>query len=92
VIVATDRENVVFEDEVGNPSAKANNRLSGTIPVVITSNPADLRVTGLSTPAVAEAGAPVVVSWTVQNAGTGDSIATDWTDRLILSNDADHRQ
>ena len=34
-------------------------------------------------PATAEAGAATTLTWTVTNQGTGDTVATDWTDKIV---------
>lgn len=77
--VVTDSGDGVFELDNDN-----NTNLDGTA-VTIASEPADLVVAAVSTEGVPEAGETLFVNWTVENQGTGDTIATTWTDRVFLS-------
>ncbi|MTJ45136.1 ELWxxDGT repeat protein [Dolichospermum flos-aquae] len=78
----TDSNNEVFE--LNNE----NNTFLATTPLVITSQPADLVVVSASVPTTGEAGKALRVEWTVRNQGTGDTAVSSWTDRVILSKDA----
>ena len=78
----TDSNNEVFE--LNNE----NNTFLATTPLVITSQPADLVVVSASVPMTGEAGKALRVEWTVRNQGTGDTAVSSWTDRVILSKDA----
>lgn len=81
VYVVTDATDAVFE--VNNE----NNVSGDSTPVVVTSQPADLVASSFSAPSTAEAGSSVLVSWIAENTGSGDTIATSWYDRLVLSTD-----
>ena len=77
VIVAVDRANAVFElDNVNNLDLRA---------LSIAIIPPDVRVSEISGDAVAEAGGPLTVGWTVRNDGPGDTIAGIWVDRVIAT-------
>jgi SdrD B-like domain/Subtilase family/CARDB/FG-GAP-like repeat/Cadherin domain/RTX calcium-binding nonapeptide repeat (4 copies) len=79
----TDGNDEVFELD------NANNVIQSTEQIQIVSQPADLIVTEAIIPATGEAGKTISVKWTVKNQGTGDTIASSWTDRIIISkNDA----
>jgi Ca2+-binding RTX toxin-like protein len=81
VFGVTDSGNVVFEiDENNNVRSSANR-------VQIDSQPADLVVTSTVIPTVGEAARTLQVQWTVANQGVGNSIITNWTDRVIASID-----
>ena len=82
LFVYTDSRNQVFEYDP-NYDAEANNFSLAKL-IQITANPSDLRVTSVPVPALAVAGQPFTVSWTVTNAG-GATLETSWTDRLYLS-------
>jgi RHS repeat-associated protein len=80
--VYTDRPNAVFEmDNANNINASAG-------VISIESRPADLVIEAASAPGSGEAGRSVRVDWTVRNAGTGDTVVSAWTDRVIASADA----
>lgn len=81
LFAVTDIDNVVFELD------NANNVLSTPSLITISSEPADLEITSLSTPASATAGAGIAFSWTVTNNGSGDTIGASWFDRIYLSID-----
>ncbi|MFJ4453914.1 cadherin-like domain-containing protein [Pseudomonas sp. NPDC089392] len=81
LIVSTDNRNQVFELD------NANNILVAA-PIDIVSRPADLVVSTVSTPASVLQGTGLRVNWTVTNQGLGDSIASAWVDRVVLSKDA----
>jgi subtilase family serine protease len=65
-----------------------NNILQSVNKVQIASQPADLVVSEVILPTVAEAGKSMQVNWTVNNQGAGDTIATTWTDRIVISTDS----
>lgn len=81
VFVATDSQNEVFEID------NANNVVGSVGTVTIGQAFADLQISSFTPPASAEAGTGSVFSWTIGNAGTGDTIVGQWTDQLILSAD-----
>lgn len=81
VIVAADSGGGVFELD------DANNVAAAAAPVVITSRPADLVVTAAAFPPAAEAGRVTRVTYTVANAGAGDTAVTAWQDRVVASAD-----
>lgn len=87
VIMRTDRYNQVFEGLDQPPSylPEANNVRASAGMVTVASNPADLVVDAFTSDATGEAGKQINVSWTVRNAGTGDSVVSNWTDRIIAS-------
>ncbi|MEZ6132743.1 MAG: CARDB domain-containing protein [Planctomycetaceae bacterium] len=83
VFVETDVDNEVFEIDF-----PAGNNV-GLDPVAMSVQllPADLVVTGSNAPATGVTGESVTVDWTVQNVGVGDTIVSNWTDRVYLSTD-----
>ncbi|HEX8342999.1 MAG TPA: CARDB domain-containing protein, partial [Tepidisphaeraceae bacterium] len=81
VFVQTDAPNAVFELD------NANNIVGAATPVTITQAFADLQITAFTPPAAAEAGTAVPFSWTITNNGAGDTIVSDWLDRVVLSAD-----
>ncbi|NCT62651.1 MAG: hypothetical protein GPJ03_06150, partial [Microcystis aeruginosa G13-01] len=76
----TDSNNAVFELDNTN-----NIAIAGT-PINITSRPADLAVSATNDN-TAEAGKSLRVNWTVTNQGTGDTVVSNWNDRILLSSD-----
>jgi hypothetical protein len=56
--------------------------------ITIASQPADLVVSEVTAPELAEAGTGMQISWTVINQGTGDTVKTNWNDQLLLSVDS----
>ncbi len=88
VFVDVDTENEVFEwDDVPDaPITPAPNFGHSLTKTTVVSRPADLFVTELSAGPAAEAGAALLVNWTVVNQGLGDTIRARWTDRVYLSN------
>ncbi len=82
VFVVTDASDVVFELDNAN-----NTRLVSTA-VQVDFRPPDLVVTSLTAPPAAVAGGSIAVGWAVSNVGSGDTAATSWTDRVVLSADA----
>ena len=80
--VVTDFQDVVFELD------NANNVLSDSTAVDIQSQPADLVVSDLTLPSTGNSGETILVSWTVDNNGIGDTAVNSWLDELILSADA----
>jgi uncharacterized delta-60 repeat protein len=81
VIAETDTGNEVFE------LVKANNVRASDTPVLVESRPADLVVAALTVPASGQAGSSLLVSWMVENQGSGDTAVSRWNDRLVLSAD-----
>ncbi|MCC6231914.1 MAG: Ig-like domain-containing protein, partial [Verrucomicrobiales bacterium] len=66
-----------------------NNFISTPLDVQVGPPPVDLVVDAISNPAVAVTGAPVDISWTARNAGALTTEQSTWTDRVILSRDAE---
>jgi subtilase family serine protease/protocatechuate 3,4-dioxygenase beta subunit len=81
LFAVTDSDDQVFE--INN----TNNVTQSSHQVQIVSQPADLVVTEAIIPATGEAGKPISVQWTVKNQGTGDTIVTSWSDRIVASSD-----
>ena len=79
LFVRTDALNSVFELDTENNVKRTLN------PVQLESRPADLVVPNVSAVSVVEAGGTLLVSWEVRNQGIGDTIATRWRDRVVLS-------
>ena len=72
----------------GNFSIGSSNipRDQGAAKLVITiPPPAQVTVTAVSAPAMATAGQPITVGWTVTNQGAGDAQNGSWTDNVYLS-------
>ena len=82
VFVLTDERDQVFEGD-----NEDNNAGFDPTPVNILSRPPDLTVLRAKAPGEAEAGKAILVSWTVVNQGTGDTVAAAWTDRVYASTD-----
>lgn len=82
VFVVTDFANIVFEQNNDNNVAQANQ------PVTISSEPADLNVVIFDAQGDAEAGGSVLVDWSVQNIGVGDTAVATWYDRVYLSSNS----
>ena len=80
LFVYTDIENQVYEG-----ANEGNNVNAFTAPISISQNPPSLEVTQVTAPTVANAGTPITVSWTVQNAGTGAANSSYWYDTVYLS-------
>jgi subtilase family serine protease/methionine-rich copper-binding protein CopC len=80
--IVTDSQLEVFELN------DANNVGFDATPVTVASLPADLAIPSLSAGLSAQAGGAIRVEWNVQNQGVGDTIVTQWTDRVIASADA----
>jgi len=81
VFVQTDANNNVFELD------NANNVVGAVNPTAITQKFADLQIGSFSPPATAAAASVVPFTWTVNNTGTGDSIVSQWSDRVAISAD-----
>ncbi len=81
-VVETDSGGEVFE------LVRTNNLCASDAPIFIESRPADLVVTGLTSPSSAQAGSSIPISWAIRNQGAGDTVANRWSDRLVLSADA----
>jgi subtilase family serine protease len=81
LFVVTDSNDQVFELDNANNIRRSPNQ------VQITSSPADLVVNSTTVPTTGEAGKSLRVQWSVSNQGTGDTIVTSWTDRIIVSTD-----
>ena len=79
--VVTDFGMEVFELD------RTNNSGSDTGPLTIDFRPPDLVVNQFSAPAAADAGSSILVNYTVSNVGLGDTVATSWSDQVVLSTD-----
>ncbi len=90
VIMRTDYDNRVFEG-LDNPAIgyypEGNNTVVSDVMSVV-SNPADLVIDSFSSSTGGEAGKTISASWSVRNAGSGDSVVIGWTDQLVASLDA----
>jgi Ca2+-binding RTX toxin-like protein len=85
VFVVTDSGNSIFEQDDVDANTSFSNISHSANSVSIISQPADLLVTTFEAPATVTAGKTARISWSVFNQGTGDTIATRWTDRLVAS-------
>ncbi|MFN4170881.1 MAG: CARDB domain-containing protein, partial [Pseudorhodobacter sp.] len=82
VLVRSNADGAVFEG-----SATVNNTGAALSPTVITIGPApNLAATGITVPATAAPGQPLVIEWRVENTGAGPARAP-WSDRVFLSSD-----
>ena len=81
-IVVSDYNSQVFELD------RTNNVLADVGPIQIDFRPPDLVVDSFTAPAVAAAGSTVLVNYVVHNVGIGDTVATSWSDYVILSSDS----
>ncbi|MHC5916452.1 MAG: Calx-beta domain-containing protein, partial [Nostoc sp.] len=81
VFAVTDSTNQVFELDNNN-----NSNFDSQV-ITITSHPADLIVSAVSTPETGENGKPLRINWTVINQGIGDTAVSNWNDRIIASKD-----
>ncbi|HNQ35400.1 MAG TPA: CARDB domain-containing protein, partial [bacterium] len=80
LLVWTDnRRQVVELDDLNNVWASG--------PVNVLSRPADLVISNVTAPAASDSGRAVTVAWKVTNSGTGDTVASNWADRVYLSRD-----
>ncbi|NTU53949.1 MAG: DUF4347 domain-containing protein, partial [Chlorobiaceae bacterium] len=80
LIAKTDTRDMVFElDNVDNTG--------DAVALGIESRPADLVVSEVAAASVVQAGQSLRVSWSVLNQGVGDTAASQWYDRIVLSND-----
>ena len=82
VFVVTDSADQVFEPDKSNNTADAANT------TVVSSKPAQLVVTGTSSPASADPGQVIPMTWTVTNQGTGDTAVTYWVDKVYATTDS----
>ena len=81
-IVVSDYNAQVFELD------RTNNVLADVGPIQIDFRPPDLVVDSFTAPTVAGAGSTVLVNYVVHNVGIGDTVATSWSDYVILSSDS----
>ncbi|WP_270934322.1 CARDB domain-containing protein [Falsiroseomonas oryzae] len=81
LFVVTDAQGQVFE------SSNSDNAFA-PLPLRVTAQTADLRVTSAAGPTVATAGDRVTVNWTVANEGIDATAASYWYDEIYLSTDA----
>jgi hypothetical protein len=82
VYVTADANGNVYEH-----TAEDNNRLRIGSIAVTAYPPADVAVTAVSAPDTAWSGQALAVSWSVQNMGTGTTLATSWGENVYLSAD-----
>jgi hypothetical protein len=80
VFVITDSNNNISEQNENNNMASASMQLSLT-------DPSDLEVTLVDTPATATSGQPVTINWTVANTELGATNSDNWYDAVYLSKD-----
>ncbi|WP_198648553.1 CARDB domain-containing protein, partial [Cyanothece sp. BG0011] len=83
---ATGDQYLIFATDHNNRQGEINENNNLTV-VPITLTAPDLIVSSATVPTIGTLGKSIEVSWTVQNQGT-TSAATDWYDRIYLSNDA----
>ncbi len=81
-IIVADGANQVFEF-----TNEDDNSAVGGPTIVSLTPPPDLQVADVNTPQTVFSGQPMLVSWTVLNAGTGRTLQTNWRDRIYLSTD-----
>jgi subtilase family serine protease len=81
LFVVTDASNKVFELD------EDNNNQYDPAAILITSSPADLVVTSMTTESPVEYGGTMRVEWSVSNNGVGDTAVDQWSDRIYLSRD-----
>ncbi|MEX2307284.1 MAG: CARDB domain-containing protein [Pirellulales bacterium] len=81
-LVKTDEFN-----DVNELSGESDNFGAGGPTDVELTPPPDLQVTTVDAPLQAFSGQPMSVSWTVANAGPGQTLETAWTDQIYLSAD-----
>ncbi len=82
LFLITDSGNVL------NQFTHTDDLASTTINVGSAIDPNDLKVTSVTSPAAAQSGNAINVSWTVANNGTSTTTNPAWTDRVILSLDS----
>ncbi len=80
VIGVTDAAGALFETD-------ENNNIKISAPVDIVLRQPDLVVTAVSVPQTALAGKSLLVNWSVNNQGEGDTLVSSWKDLVILSTD-----
>jgi hypothetical protein len=83
VYVTADANGNVYEH-----TAEDNNRLRIGSIAVTGYPPADVAVTAVSAPDTAWSGQVLAVSWSVQNVGSGPTLATSWGENVYLSADS----
>ena len=89
----SDTYDVVIEDtrsdhiNLDDPNELDNNNYKTRPLTVFLTPPPDLEVTELVTDALAQAGGPVTVNWTVQNNGNSATSGSTWVDRIYLSDE-----
>jgi subtilase family serine protease len=88
IIVKTDIYNNVFEG-FDNPDAAdgEDNNATASGVMKVKSRNADLVVDSFVAPVSGEAGKQIAVTWSVSNAGSGDSVANAWFDQIRISYD-----
>jgi subtilase family serine protease len=80
LIVRSDSDNFIFEGQ-----HEDNNTNYAVVAILIPD--VDLQAQSVSVPANAFSGQAMPVSWTVINAGSRQTFASDWTDYVLLSHD-----
>jgi len=81
IIIKTDSSNGVSE------SNEDNNLVVSDSPISVFLVKSDLQIQSATAPAVAMAGQPIIVQWTVINAGAEATAIGRWVDKIYLSND-----
>ncbi|HEX29157.1 TPA: hypothetical protein ENG04_03660, partial [Candidatus Poribacteria bacterium] len=80
IFVQTDSTNSVYEH-----AWEENNIGRCSVPINVTlTPPPDLEVTSITAPATANSGQSIDISWTVTNAGPGDTASSMWYDKVYL--------
>ncbi len=82
LLVRTDAYGYVFEN-----NAEADNSAASEPMRINLTPPPDLTVPVVQAPAQAFSGQPMLLSWTVQNAGLGRTLEGAWYDRVFVSTD-----
>jgi RNAse (barnase) inhibitor barstar len=81
IFVNTDDKNKVFED------VNEGNNVTTSSPLAISRDTPDLQVTVINAPATIVSGQPILINWTVLNAGVGKTNSNNWNDSAYLSFD-----
>lgn len=82
VYVITDRGDYVFELD------NDNNLGFDPTPLTSTFTPADLEIVQFTGPGTVEAGQALSLDWIVRNSGIGETLSSNWVDRVLLSIDS----
>jgi subtilase family serine protease len=85
LLVTTDKDNVHNDDKRGNNTLPLSGGGGNPTVTIDIPPPADLVPKSLTGPAAGTASQPIDVTFTIRNAGTGPTPASNWIDRLYLS-------